>query len=234
MTDPGQVRARRFRASLMLGLAGGRVPAPGRPDPFLPDDDRRELARATGLVLPAREDELDRERYLFYVCASRAEERMLVLSWRTSDEQGGPEPESFFLEDVRDVLALPEQPHAVRDLAQVTWALEAAPTRVEWERAAAGGAAAHCHRTSPTGCAPRRCSASWRRARRGRRARLEAAADCTVKWLFKRLLDPNALEPDAEQLVRGRFAHEVLRAVFEKLAPRAASPRGTWPTPNAT
>jgi RecB family exonuclease len=48
---------------------------------------------------------------------------------------------------------------------------------------------------------------------------LEAAADCTVKWLVKRLLDPQALEPDAEQLVRGRFAHEVLRAVFERLAP---------------
>jgi RecB family exonuclease len=46
---------------------------------------------------------------------------------------------------------------------------------------------------------------------------LETAADCPVKWLVERLLRPEALEPDAEQLVRGRFAHEVLRIVFERL-----------------
>ena len=40
-------------------------------------------------MLPLREDQLDRERYLFYVCASRAE-RLLVLSSRTSDEEGTP------------------------------------------------------------------------------------------------------------------------------------------------
>ena len=61
----------------------------GRPDAFLPDTDRRELARASGLMLPLREDRLERERYLFYVCASRAERR-LVLSTRTSDEEGNP------------------------------------------------------------------------------------------------------------------------------------------------
>jgi len=217
VTDPSQVRARRFRAVLILGLQEGEFPRPGRPDPFLPDDERRDLARATGLELPEREDELDRERYLFYVCASRAEER-LVLSWRTSDEQGGPEPESFFLEDVRDVLALPDAPHAVRDLAQVTWALDTAPTRVEWERAAAAALPAEAPRV-PDGLHSQEVLAELAAREAWSASALEAAADCTVKWLVKRLLDPDALEPDAEQLVRGRFAHEVLRAVFERLAP---------------
>ena len=217
VTDPGQVRARRFRAVLIMGLQEGEFPRPGRPDPFLPDDERRELARATGFQLPAREDELDRERYLFYVCASRAEER-LVLSWRTGDEQGGPEPESFFLEDVRDVLALPDRPHAVRDLAQVTWPLEIAPTRVEWERAAAAALPAEPPRV-PGGLHSKDVLAELAGREAWSASALEAAADCTVKWLVDRLLDPDALEPDAEQLVRGSFAHEVLRTVFERLAP---------------
>jgi ATP-dependent helicase/DNAse subunit B len=216
VTEPRQVRARRFRAVLVLGLQEGEFPRPGRPDPFLPDDERRDLAHATGFELPEREEELERERYLFYVCASRAEER-LILSWRTSDEQGGPEPESFFLEDVRDVLALPDRPHAVRDLAQVTWALDTAPTRVEWERAAAAALPAEAPRV-PDGLHSQEVLAELAAREAWSASALEAAADCTVKWLVMRLLDPDALEPDAEQLVRGRFAHEVLRAVFERLA----------------
>ena len=118
----------------MLGLQEGEFPGAAAPEPFLPDEVRREIAKASGLVLPMREDRLDRERYLFYVCASRAE-RLLVLSSRTSDEEGNPEAPSFFLDDVRVLLADAGRP--VRSLAEVTWTPEEAPTAAEWDRALA-------------------------------------------------------------------------------------------------
>ena len=74
------------------GLQEGEFPRGASPEPFLSDEDRRAIATASGLVLPVREDRLDRERYLFYVCASRAE-RLLVLSSRSSDEEGNPQAE---------------------------------------------------------------------------------------------------------------------------------------------
>ena len=89
VASPLDVRARRFDAVFVCGLQEKEFPQGGSPDAFLPDSDRRELARASGLMLPLREDRLERERYLFYVCASRAERR-LVLSSRTSDEEGNP------------------------------------------------------------------------------------------------------------------------------------------------
>ncbi len=90
-------------AVFVCGLEEGEFPAGARPEPFLPDEDRRAIATASGLLLPVREDRLDRERYLFYLCCSRAE-RLLVLSSRSSDEEGNPQSESFFVEDVRDLL----------------------------------------------------------------------------------------------------------------------------------
>ena len=70
---PGAIRARRFHAVFVCGLQDGEFPQGATPEPFLPDEDRRAIARASGLRLPVREDRLDRERYLFYLCCSRAE-----------------------------------------------------------------------------------------------------------------------------------------------------------------
>ena len=89
VATPEQIRARRFEAVFVCGLQEGEFPRGRRPEPFLPDEDRRAIAKASGLVLPVREDELERERYLFYVCASRAE-RAAFLSSRFSDEEGNP------------------------------------------------------------------------------------------------------------------------------------------------
>src|SRR5205085_835336 len=100
VATPERIRARRFHTVFVCGLQEGEFPRGRVPEPFLSDDDRRAIASATGLVLRVREDELDRERHLFYVAASRAE-RTLFLSSRFSDEEGNPQPGSFFLEDVR-------------------------------------------------------------------------------------------------------------------------------------
>jgi ATP-dependent helicase/DNAse subunit B len=221
---PEAIRARRFDAVLVLGLQEGEFPGGARPEPFLPDDVRREVAVASGLLLPLREDRLDRERYLFYVCASRAE-RLLVLSHRTSDEEGTPQAPSFFLDDVRELLAdLPED--RVRSLGEVTWAPEEAPTAAEWDRALA----ARGPRRSEQPAGPvtsegllaelgkrRTMSASW----------LERFADCPVKWLVESLLQPDALEPDPEQMVRGQLAHEVLERTFRRIGAETGTPAVT-------
>lgn len=221
VASPEAVRARRFEAVFVCGLQEGEFPSRGRPDPFLPDDFRRELARAE-LPLPQREDQFDRERYLFYVCVSRAERR-LVLSARTSDEEGNPQPESFLLADVRDLFGEVLAGRARRrSLSDVAWTLDEAPTAEEWSRARALAG-------------PRRLAEAP--ARLGSQevidevagdhafsaSALEAFADCPVKWLVERRIDPEALEPDPEAMVRGSYAHEVLRATYERLRAETGS-----------
>jgi ATP-dependent helicase/DNAse subunit B len=46
---------------------------------------------------------------------------------------------------------------------------------------------------------------------------LENFADCPVKWLVEDLLKPAELVPDPEAMVRGSYAHEVLRHTYERL-----------------
>ncbi|MHC4410307.1 MAG: PD-(D/E)XK nuclease family protein, partial [Planctomycetota bacterium] len=93
---------------LVAGLGASSFPRPVRQDLFLRDDERRELSER-GYALPLRERLEDEERYLFYVCVTRASEQ-LVLSWAAYDEQGTELPGSPFLDEVRRVLPdLPEQ-----------------------------------------------------------------------------------------------------------------------------
>jgi ATP-dependent helicase/DNAse subunit B len=149
VAEPEAIRARRFEAVFVCGLQEGEFPRGALPEPFLPDEDRRAIARASGLVLPVREDRLDRERFLFYTCCSRAE-RLLVLSSRSSDEEGNPRPESFFVEDVRDLA--PGAERRTRSLSEVAWRPEEAPT----------AAPSRCCGSWPPGrpCRPGRSSAS--------------------------------------------------------------------------
>ena len=226
VASPLEVRARRFKAVFICGLQEGEFPRGSRPEPFLPDPDRRELAKASGLRLPLREDVLERERYLFYVCASRAE-RLLVLSSRYSGEEGDPQAASFFVEDASDLFE--DLPVRRRSLSEVTWPPERAPTYAEYERSVA---LAGPRSETPE---PRSLTAepvlSWLEDRPAVAARaLEDYADCPVKWLVDDVLKPAKLEPDPEALVRGIYAHEVLRGTFEALRDATGSARVTEST----
>jgi ATP-dependent helicase/nuclease subunit B len=225
IASPETIRARRFEAVFACGLQEGEWPAPPSADPFLSDDDRREIAGAGGLALPLREDQLDRERYLFYATISRAE-RLLYLSWRISDDEGNPEARSFFVEDVRDVFgdALP-QPR-FRDLAAVTWAREEAPTETEWQRAVALEAPRVMPRLATRILTP--ALTNWLGERGGFSAgMLEAFTECPVRWLVERVLDPMVLEPDPQHLVRGSYAHRVLELTYRRLREETGSARVT-------
>jgi ATP-dependent helicase/nuclease subunit B len=226
VASPLEVRARRFSAVFVCGLQEGEFPRSSRPEPFLPDADRRELAKASGLRLPLREDVLERERYLFYVCASRAE-RLLALSSRYSGEEGDPQAASFFVEDVCDLFE--ELPLRRRSLSEVTWPPDRAPTYAEYERSVAlAGPRVAPPEPKPLTAEP---VLHWLEERPAVAARaLEDYADCPVKWLVDDVLRPQKLEPDPEALVRGLYAHEVLRGTFEALREATGSARVTEAT----
>jgi ATP-dependent helicase/DNAse subunit B len=226
VATPEAIRARRFEVVIVAGLQEGEFPRPAAPEPFLPDDDRHEIAAATGLRLPMRDDQLDRERYLFYVCASRAE-RVLMLSSRFSDEEGGPQVGSFFLQDVVDLF----EPGALtrartrRALADVTWNLENAPTAAEWERALAL-AGPRFQPPAPDGLSEPAVLDSLADRQLSTSA-LEAYSDCPVKWLVDRVLRPEELEPDPEYMVRGNYAHAVLELTYLRLHERTGERKVT-------
>jgi ATP-dependent helicase/DNAse subunit B len=220
ISDPLSIRARRFGAVLVAGLQEGEFPRGPVPDPFLSDELRRELAAASGLRLRLAEDPLHRERYLLYACVSRATQR-LVLSYRSSDEEGNLALPSPFLRDVADLLA-PDwwSTRRRRLLADVVWPADEAPTEFELRRAEAASAAPA---TESLGAQPvvHRLSAAALAHVRHREivsaGALESFADCPVKWLIERQLDPERLEPTAEPLARGSFMHDTLERVLRAL-----------------
>jgi ATP-dependent helicase/DNAse subunit B len=223
VATPERIRARRFDAVFVCGLNEGEFPRGSVPEPFLSDEDRRAIATATGLVLPVREDELDRERHLFYVAASRAE-RTLFLSSRFSDEEGNPQPSSFFLEDVRDLFT--DIDPRRRSLSDIVWSPEEAPTDVEFERAMAARGP-RVVPPVPDGLTADELLERFREQEAFSASDLETYADCPVKWLVERQIRPLALEPDPEQMVRGRYAHEVLELTFSGLREETGSARVT-------
>jgi RecB family exonuclease len=226
VADPLAIRARRFRAVFVCGLQEGVFPRHPVPEPFLDDDARAGLARASGLVLPRHEDILARERYLLYAAVSRPEE-VLFLSFRSSDEEGDPLQPSAFVDDVR-ALFTDElwRRRGRRLLAEVTWPPGAAPTPHELSRARA---AAEAHpEPAPLGAPQTAPVLALLAARETEAARgLETFAGCGVRWLVDSVLRPQPTEPDPEPMRRGSVAHAVLEQTLRRLRDREGSGRLT-------
>jgi len=226
LSDPLAVRARRFRAVFVCGLQDAEFPRRGTADPFLSDADRRELARASGIVLPLHEDALDAERHLFYAAVSRAQE-VVFCSYRSSDEEGEPQVASPFVADLCALFdASLVRKRGRRLLADVTWPPAQAPTQLELRRAIA--------RTTPGPepaalAAPQAHEVLARLAARDCEpaAQLEAFAACGVRWLVESLLRPRRIEPDSEPMKRGSLAHKVLEQTLRGLRERTGSARLT-------
>jgi ATP-dependent helicase/DNAse subunit B len=219
VAEPLAIRGRRFRLVLVCGLCESEFPAPAAADPFLGDEQRRELALASGLALPIDDDPLARERYLFYACVSRASER-LVLSYRSSDEDGNLVLPSPFLLDVAELF----EPvwfdrRRRRLLADVVWPPAEAPTERERALAAAEAAAGDADPGGPpaTRVLGERALGHVRHRDVVSGGALELFAACPVKWLVERQLDPAELDPDSDALVRGDFMHGVLERVLAGL-----------------
>jgi ATP-dependent helicase/DNAse subunit B len=215
LAEPPAIRARRFRAVFVCGLQDGEFPRPPVPEPFLSDERRWELATASGLRLRPREDAVATERYLFYACVSRATET-LILSYRSSDEEGNPATRSPFVADVAELLVEDwAQRRARRLLIDVVWPAAAAPTARELARA---GAAASPRLPAPP-LAPMGAVAFTRVRHREvvSAGALESYAACPVKWLVERELRPERLEPESDGIARGNYVHAVLERTFARL-----------------
>jgi ATP-dependent helicase/DNAse subunit B len=227
IAEPLSIRARRFRVVLVSGLCADEFPAAPAQDPLLDEPSRRELAHAGRLALAVDEDPLARERYLLYTSVSRATER-LVLSYRSSDEEGRAVLPSPFLDDIA-ALFVPEwrERRTRRLLADVVWNEQQAPTSIELRYARAAAAAADAAAAHPTGTAPSSgaesrvlSEAALRHVRHTEvvsGGALETFAACPVKWLVERQLQPPELAPEAEQLARGNLMHELLERLIGEL-----------------
>jgi ATP-dependent helicase/DNAse subunit B len=218
------IRARRFRAVFVCGLQEGEFPRRPSPEPFLDDDARTSLARASGLVLRRHEDVLGEERHLFYACVSRPEE-VLFLSFRSSDEDGDPVQASPFVADVR-ALFTDElwRDRGTRLLAEVTWPPATAPTPHELRRAQAAAQ----REPEPSALAPPASAAVLEAlAARGPEAArgLETFAACGVRWLVESVLKPERADPDPEPMRKGSLAHAVLETTLRGLKERTGSAR---------
>jgi RecB family exonuclease len=141
IASPYRLRAGRFDHVFVASLQDGEFPRRDRgSDPFL-----SEAQRGTLGLDPRRDSEAE-ERYLFGVCLSLPRRR-LFLSYRDSDENGGAEPRSPLLDDVRALLApaadgstpdpVEEAITRGRDLARVVQPLAEAPSEDELARALA-------------------------------------------------------------------------------------------------
>ena len=221
LAEPLEIRARRFRAVFVCGLQEGEAvsfPAPARPEPFLSDERRRELAASAGLRLPLSEQTLERERYLFYSTVSRATERV-TLSYRSSDEEGNLALPSPFVADVAELFTAEwRQRRARRLLSDVVWPVGQAPTPRELARAQAVAQAP----AGAVGPEPERrlgpgALARLRHTEIVSAGALESYAECPVRWLVERELRPAALEPESEPIVRGNLMHAALERVIGEL-----------------
>ncbi|HEX2086762.1 MAG TPA: PD-(D/E)XK nuclease family protein [Solirubrobacteraceae bacterium] len=215
VSDPLSLRARRVRVLFLARLQEGVFPAPARPEPFLGDDERREINAASGLRLRAHEDAIGAERYLLYATVSRPE-RQLLLSWHAADDEGDPAVRSSFVDDVALLFAdEPLKRARTRDLGAVG---SAAPAASERERRRAEAHTAPRVREpvaqplrSDDVLQTLRAQPAWSASA------LETYAGCPVKWFVERLLNPEGLEPDPEAMVRGNLAHKVLEQALSRL-----------------
>ena len=215
LAEPPAIRARRFRAVFVCGLQDGEFPRPPVPEPFLSDERRWELAAASGLRLRPREDAVATERYLFYACASRATET-LILSYRSSDEEGNLAVRSPFIADVAALMDDGwEERRARRLLADVVWPAAGAPTARELARTqAADGPRVPEPPLAPLGPV---AFTHVRHREVVSAGALESFASCPVKWLVERELRPERLEPDSDGIARGNYVHAVLERIFARL-----------------
>ena len=238
VAEPLEIRARRFRVVFVCGLQESEFPRSGHPDPLLGDELRRELAAiapsngdGAPLHLQPHEDALEQERYLFYASVTRATEQV-VLSYRSSDEEGGIELPSPFIADVADLLDPGWMARRRRRLlADVVWAPQEAPTVHELARSRAREAAGRAPGPSGARNGMRSYTLGQDALRHVRHRRvvsagaLESYAQCPMKWLVERELQLEPLAPETDSMVRGQVVHRVLEELYRRLG--AAVTEGT-------
>ncbi len=239
IADPRSVRAARFDTVFVASLQDGEFPrGGGHADPFL-----SERQRAT-LALPARHENEAEERYLFHACLALPRRR-LFLSCRESDEAGGAEAVSPFLDEVARLLD-GEPERGGRSLSEVVHRVGDAPSETELARAiAASGPSADQElllELAAPGDEPASLARERLRAARAAEAASRApgplanpavvgalaAVDayggttlegfdlCSYRWFVSHELAPQPLDPPPDPLLQGGIVHEALCRLYEE------------------
>ncbi len=242
--SPYRARARRFEYTFVLSLQEGEFPRRPREDPFLAEDERLRAG------MPARVDQRDEERYLFYVCLSRSTRR-LYLSCRTTDDDGVASTPSFFVDDVLDLLQ-PDDSRRQKGVADVVFEPRVAPTERGLARALAArresgppprlGAApalaarlrsvlepalAHADRLPGSLTVPVVREHFAARKLIGASS-LEQYAECPFRYFIGHELHPRRLAPAEEPLARGSAVHSVLERLYEEVGDRPRPETVEW------
>ncbi|WP_354698209.1 exonuclease [Paraconexibacter sp. AEG42_29] len=223
VADPLAVRARRVTALFVCGLQEGAFPAPGRPEAFLGDAERRAVNAASGLRLGLREDTLGAERYLFYAALSRPTD-LLALSWHDATDDGRPAVRSLFVDDVLDLFdpavaaTAQRRPLGAAGFPEARAGAGTLPPPTAHAAALAARDAEPDVAAEPIGILrdPTVLRALADRTTWSASA-LEAWIACPVRWFVERLLSPQELLPDPEPIVRGELAHKVLEQALTAL-----------------
>ncbi len=223
---PEAIRARRFEAVFVCGLQEGEFPRGAAPEPFLPDEDRRAIASATGLVLPVRED-APRPRALPLLrlrVARRAPARALLALERRGGQPAGR------------VVLRRGRPRAARRSAGAAQALalrrDLDPR--DAPRPPPSGTA-RSRRAGPRReervAGPLTCGAAARRARPratpSRRARSSASPTARSSGSSRTCCGPTRSSPTPSRWCAGSYAHDVLEHTYGRLREETGERRVT-------
>ena len=104
-----------------------------------------------------------------------------------------------------------------RLLADVVWAPELAPTARERDRARAVASRSEPAVVEPPRTLGPRALAHVRHREVVSPGALESYADCPVKWMVEKELQPDRFDPEPEPMARGSYMHDALERVLRGL-----------------
>ncbi len=229
-----RARARRFEAVLVLGLVEGEFP--GRPDTpsLLSSAQRARLDQlGDGLLAP----EIDQEEALFVSAASRAR-RLLYLSARDAEDDGGEAAPSRFWQSAKNLLGVGSGEHEVRTLAELVFAPCLAPSARHYLRGcAASGVALESlgpdvrldrpvrpWKTEPPRLTDPTVLEELASLDCFSPSALESYSGCPFAWFVERVVGVDDLEVNLDAQTMGELLHSALSATYAELAQRGLLP----------
>ncbi len=245
--DLMRARTRRFEVVFVVGLEEGRLPRRAQGSPFLDEERKDELERASRSGRLLRTDPVSRDRYLFYTACTRPTRRLYLVREAATDDGAARQPSPFW-DETRELFAVDEIERWTRrrPIAALTWPLEAAPSQRERLRALASLGSAD--RSAATSLA--RANGWERRLERALTAfqrptrlthpavleqlrqkatfsvtDLERFADCSSMWFVDRLVAPRNIDAEVDARLRGTVAHQALFSFFKGLPKRTGDDR---------
>lgn len=232
-----RARARRFDAVFVIGLVEGEFPGPVDAPSLLSTVQRNRL-QSLGVGFPAPES--GAERALFIGAATRAW-RLLYLSTRDTEDDGGEAIPSRFWNEAKTVLGAGDLTQVRRTLADQVYAARSAPTLRHYLRScvAEGRKLDDVSTIVP----------AWRReapavnapdvvAELGSQesfspSALESYARCPFAWFVERVVGRQEFETELDGRVFGELIHSVLGACYQSLLDDGLLPLKTTDVPEA-